>query len=224
VLIGTGYSLAGGNGRVTVDDVRPFGNGVTLAAFETEVGTTANWTIRVEATCASPAIGTVQIVSAASGFDSASSHTATATCPSGKQVYGTGVEMSGNTGQAILDEIIPRTSGVTVTAFEDDTGFAGTWQIRAYAICGAPLPGLEIVSLQKSSNSSTILGVDSGCRFSNQRVVGNGAEITGGLGQVTLAAIVTSLSSRFASAFGQEDAGGTTANWTLRTYTICATL
>ena len=34
----------------------------------------------------------------------------------------------------------PALTNVTVTAFEDETGFAGNWNATAWAICSHPLP------------------------------------------------------------------------------------
>lgn len=85
-------------------------------------------------------------VAASSVDDSTSPKSATATCPEGKRVIGTGWGVTGgptgvapNIGkQVFADEVLPSTDlkSVTATAYEAPTA-SGNWHVRAIAICAA---------------------------------------------------------------------------------------
>jgi hypothetical protein len=94
-----------------------------------------------------PGLAGLVRVSSESAFNSLTPKSATATCPAGKNVVGTGWENTGgivgeNENKEILaDEVIPNSTltSVTVTTYETDTT-AETWSTRAYAICATVAP------------------------------------------------------------------------------------
>ena len=49
-----------------------------------------------------------------------------------------------------------------------------------------------------------------------------GGEITGGLGQVAMDDLIPNTTTNRATVKGYEDDNGTTSNWWLRAYAICA--
>ena len=59
----------------------------------------------------------------------------TVTCPEGKQVVGTGADISGGFGEVVIDQIIPTGTTVNVQGFEKAGGSALNWSIVAIAIC-----------------------------------------------------------------------------------------
>ena len=91
--------------------------------------------------CANPPPG-LQLVTVTSESDSEELKVVTATCPTGKNLIGTGGEISTGVGQVVLDDIRPNASltSVTVTAIEDENGFGlgFGWYAVAYAICANP--------------------------------------------------------------------------------------
>ena len=109
---------------------------VDVSGFEREGGTTGNWHVTAVAFCATPPPG-LQLVSASSQIDSEEISTATATCPAGKYLVGTGGGLSGINGQGMLDDLRPdpNLTRVTVTGIEDENGFSGDWNVQASAIC-----------------------------------------------------------------------------------------
>jgi hypothetical protein len=169
------------------------------------------------------AVPGLQRVLATSVSNSTSPKSALAACPPGTRVIGTGAQITGGLGQVMIDDITPNAAltSVTVTGFEDDDGFTGNWSVTAIAICANPLPGLERVSGSIGPNSNRIKSAEVQCP-GTKKLVGSGAQITGGRGQVTLEFLVPSsdFSRTFARAF--EDQDGTTANWSLTVYAICA--
>lgn len=83
-----------------------------------------------------PGTSGVERVVISSAFDSASPKSATATCPGGKRVIGSGGGISGGTMDVVISEIrpTPTLNAATVSAFEA-TAVADNWDVSAYAIC-----------------------------------------------------------------------------------------
>jgi hypothetical protein len=177
--------------------------------------------IAVSTVAASPAQAAVpglQIVSAVTVADSVSPKSVVATCPAGKRVIGTGVYLDGVAGDVVIDDLVPTASAVVATAYERGGGTAASWWLRAFAICANPLPGLTIVSATTAATSAHKSG--SAACPTGTRVLGAGAAIAGGLGEVVLDALWPDTTA--VTAAGYEDVDGTTTNWTLTTYAICA--
>jgi len=63
-----------------------------------------------------------------------------ATCPSGKNLLGTGADISSGLGQVALDDVRPSAAltSTTVTALEDETGLATDWNLIPFSICANP--------------------------------------------------------------------------------------
>ena len=170
------------------------------------------------ATPAQASVSGLQIVSAVSSANSTSPKTIIASCPTGKRVIGTGFIIDGDATQVVLDDLIPTSTSVMATGYEDGDATTGDWWIRAFAVCADPLPGLEIVALTSASSSASKLATAT-CS-SGKRILGSGAAITGGTGQVVLDEMAPGDTTASATAY--EDVDGTTANWTVTSYAICA--
>ncbi|MET8152050.1 hypothetical protein ACIBSW_40425 [Actinoplanes sp. NPDC049668] len=152
-LLGTGYEIHDGFGKVVVNSVRPNGSpkqlptAVTVSAQEGD-STAGNWSVTAYATCANPVPGMVK-VSATSASDSEHSHSAEAYCPTGKSPTGFGFHLNGTGGDAhifVLSNWMARgdeRAKVGVWARETDP-IAGNWTLTAYALCTA-LPGVQAV-------------------------------------------------------------------------------
>ncbi|MFG2102519.1 hypothetical protein ACGFJ5_18180 [Micromonospora echinaurantiaca] len=144
VLTGTGYELNGVTGEGVVDDFRPNGGtvtaptAVTVGAYEAEAFA-GNWSATAYAICANPLAGLVRN-SAVGATNSTDFHSVTATCPAGKVLTGAGYELTGVTGEAVVDDFRPNGGPATAPtsvfsgAYEEDA-FAGNWTNTAYAIC-----------------------------------------------------------------------------------------
>jgi hypothetical protein len=141
---------------------------------------------------ASAAVPGLQRVFRTSDTNSVSPKSATVNCPPGKQVIATGarINISPGPGQVVIDDITPNASlsSVFVTGYEDTDGFTGDWSVTAVAVCADPLPGLHRVSLTNGPNTDDPKTAQPECPGS-QQVIGQGAEITGGTGRVTLEAM-----------------------------------
>jgi hypothetical protein len=225
-LIGTGADIGGsGFQRVVLDDIRVNSllTRVTVTGFETEAGTTANWELKATAVCATPLPG-LQMVQATSVSDSNNTKGATASCPAGKQLVGTGGEITGGLGQVVIDDVRPNSllSRVTVTGFEDANGTANNWRVDAYAICANPLPGLQLAT-QSSASDTSGKRILANCP-SGTKLLDAAGEITGGLGRVGMIEMAPAnpLTEGNTVAAIQMD-GGAPPSWSLNAYAICAT-
>lgn len=183
--------------------------------------TTAFLLVGLATTAPTAAFPGYERVTAVSVSDSLNPKTVTVTCPAGKQVVGTGGFITGGFGQVVMDRIFPNggLTSVTVRGYEDEDGTAANWSVRAYAVCGLPPAGLELVTATSASNSLNVKDVRARCS-PGKKVIGTGAQIIGGLGQVVIDELIPVPDSASARAF--EDGTGTTANWSVRAYAICA--
>jgi hypothetical protein len=140
-VVGTGgqVGLTTSN-QLVLDEVIPNASltGVTATGIEDETGTGSDWNVEANASCATPPPGLERVV-ATSPLNS-SNKSVTASCPSGKNLLGTGGEIDAGDGQVVLAAIRPDAplTSVTVTGLEDETGHAGAWSLRSYAICANP--------------------------------------------------------------------------------------
>lgn len=172
---------------------------------------------------ASAAVPGLQRITAVSDSNSLTTKSATANCPAGKQVIGTGARISGGQGQVVIDDITPDAtlSSVFVTGNEDADGFAGNWTVSAIAICANPLPGQHRVSLTNGPDSVDPKTAHPECPGS-QQVIGQGADITGGAGRVTLEVMpgpFAGSNNSFATAV--ETFNGTSVSWSITSHLIC---
>jgi hypothetical protein len=111
---------------------------VQVNASEDDDGFDGSWSLTAYAICANPPPG-LALVSASSA-PSSSFKGATATCPSSKNLLGTGGLVLGGEGQIVIDDLRPTKTLKSVTVFgvEDQSGYASNWTANAYAICANP--------------------------------------------------------------------------------------
>jgi hypothetical protein len=157
-----------------------------------------------------------------SATDSASTKSVTSSCPAGKQVLGGGGDVISGSGQVIFDDLTPAADlkSVTVKGAEDETGFAAGWTVRALAICATPPPGLQRVSATSPLNSSN-KSVTATCP-AGKRVVGTGADINAGNGQVAIDDMTPNAGLTAVTVQALEDQNGQAGPWNVTAYAICA--
>ncbi|WP_229406805.1 hypothetical protein [Micromonospora sp. NBRC 110038] len=138
-VIGMGGRINSGLGDVMLDQVVPSSDltSVTVRAVAVQDTSPAGWSATAIAVCANAPAGLERIVLTGSGAsDSSSSHLKV--CPAGKALYSAGADINAGNGQVLLTgiNIVPGTT-VRVRADEDADGFAGSWSLNAYGICGS---------------------------------------------------------------------------------------
>jgi hypothetical protein len=220
-VVGAGGDITGGGGQVALNDIIPNSalTSVTVTGLEDQDGTTSDWSVGAYAICANPVAGRER-VAIASATDSSDKNVG-APCPTGKQVTGVGAQLSGGGGQVVLNEVQPNFSltGAAAIGREDEDDTASNWSVTAFAICANASQRVVAQTLPNSNDKADLVDCPAGTQ-----VTGGGGDITGGSGQVALTAIFpgdAALTNFLA--LGQEDGDGTTANWFLRIYAICAT-
>lgn len=165
--------------RVVLTGLVPYrtGNGryaYAVSASETYTGTTATWHVNAYASCADPVTG-YRIVAASTPRSSGEVKTATAVCPSGQRVVGTGgvinfamsvdpdgrpVEMAQGIGLQVLRA--DALGGLTrVQAHEATGGYPYEWWLYAYAVCTDPPYQYQIRTGISERGSPAMNGVNS---------------------------------------------------------------
>ncbi len=139
VLTGVGGTVVDGiAGRIVIDQLVPSADlqGTTVRAFE-HGPTNDVWGLDAHAICSQPLPGLQRVV-ATSPASSADKH-ATARCPAGKRVVGTGGEIIGGGGHVVTTYILPDDdlTRVHVRGAEDEVGTTTSWSVRSYAICAS---------------------------------------------------------------------------------------
>jgi hypothetical protein len=137
-LTGAGGEIPiGATGQTILDAVVPSADleTVSVRAQEDHDGFAGNWTLRPFALCADPLPGQ-QLVTTTSESNSRNKH-ATAACPAGKRVIGTGGQILSGAGEVSIQYMVPD-AGLTrvhVRGVEDQDGQAQNWSVRAFAVC-----------------------------------------------------------------------------------------
>jgi hypothetical protein len=227
LVVGGGAAVGGGGAEVAVTHFAPLpaGDGFGAKAYEDKDGFAGNWTLTVYAFCADPVAG-YEIKQATSPAASPSEAGTGVICTAGKQLLGTGAEVSPGRGDVILTGAVPVVGGVHgVRAIGQETegGFAGTWTVSGWAICANPVPGHAAVTASSGVDSASPKAALVKCP-AGTAVHGTGLHISGGAGEVQLAEIVVGPSpvGTVARALAYEDQTGYPGNWQVRSHAICA--
>ncbi|GIG85132.1 hypothetical protein [Plantactinospora endophytica] len=165
------------------------------------------------------------VLKVAGGPDNSDWKTTNAECPVGTTVLGGGGRISDGNGQVVMDTMLPLVGGeaYSVTGREDGNGFGGDWSITTSALCAPAPAGLETRTQLSDNNSNVGKTMDVECP-PGKKVLGLGAEMSGGMGRVVIDDLRPSADLTKISIAGMED-GGTDYldNWTMVGKAICAT-
>lgn len=234
-----GGEITGGRGEVAIHALRPepeIPTAVFGRAIADDDGFDGYMTLTTYAICSTPLAG-LELVAVPTGTDS-SDKAATATCPSGKRVVGTAGEVVGGLrfesdpgppltqrswGEVVMDSIVPNDAlkTVTVRAAEDEDGFDGSWSVTAYALCAEPPPGLKLVPAATALDSTEFAGATARCP-GGQNLLGTGAAIGRGEGEVVIDDLRPDAALTSVTASGIEDATSYAGDWRVSAYAICA--
>src|SRR3954447_20544825 len=87
---------------------------------------------------------------------SPTSQSATATCPTGWVLIGTGGRIDNGGGNVVMTDVIPTVTAGTVTVWGHEKGaYAGNWTVFAYAICDNRTTGVVRVGLASANNATS---------------------------------------------------------------------
>ncbi|MEU7925405.1 hypothetical protein [Micromonospora sp. NPDC049801] len=138
-VIGMGGRVNSGLGDVVLDQVVPSFDltSVTVRAVAVQGTSPAGWSATSIAVCANAPAG-LERVALTGTSASNSSDNAVKSCPAGKGLYSAGADINAGNGQVLLTAInITGGNTVRARADEDADGFAGSWSLNGYAICGS---------------------------------------------------------------------------------------
>ncbi|WP_433731620.1 hypothetical protein ACQP2Y_23190 [Actinoplanes sp. CA-051413] len=232
-LTGAAGGIVGAGKNVTLTDVIPdlATNSVTVWGH-TNPGGAPGFSTVAQAICrpgAPPAGYYLEVQS--TGLNADPTKAVAATCQGGTRLLGTGAEIIGANGQAFYRSILPNFALTSNTVTADAAfGFAGSWELIAYAICGTP-PGVGPVR----EAQSTVGGADpvnaksqqsSACPAGTATTgVGGSATATAGAtisGYVFVNQVSSNLAQDTATAEAVEGLNpGGGVSWYLSAYDIC---
>lgn len=177
------------------------------------------------ATAATVPVGSVEVITAQSGFSTGPSKTVEAICPANRpRVLGGGYTSTGL--HIVVNELRPvagATDRYRVTAGFDEVGTSASWNLLAYAYCSSAAPGWQLVSATSTTTSQSFNQTIATCP-SGKAVVGTGGRLNGGIGQVHLVTQgIGGLAPNRMSAGGLEDLSGFSGNWSVTGFAVCVT-
>jgi hypothetical protein len=219
-LHGGGAAILNGGGNVTITELVPSLTTKSLTAVGYENDPTGGvWAVEAHAVCADPTPN-LTVVTNDSPFNQDPTKSATAVCPPGQKTYGLGWEQTGDLGNVLLQQAEPAAglNSVTVTASANG-GWAGWWELRAYAICGDDTGGMSRIELQTVTNSSTSKWAQMSCPGAAQ-VYGVGGEHTAG-GDVVLHRLAPAGAALGAARTAAHENGAYAGTWSVTMYAIC---
>ncbi len=146
---------------------------------------------------------------------------ASVTCPNDKTVVGTGWSTSPSTAQLRLQFLVPSRRSVLAQAYEDHSGYSGSWSLTVYAMCADRPSGWSLSSHQVSvqSDDDDHLSARAACPAGDVPL-GVGVEHMVPHGQVVVTDVDPDLTGVRVAAYEHED--GYDDHWWIRAYAICA--
>ncbi|MEU8390685.1 hypothetical protein [Micromonospora sp. NPDC048842] len=138
-VIGMGGRINSGLGDVVLDQVVPSSDltSVTVRAVAVQGTSPAGWSATSIAVCANGPAGLERVVSTGTSASN-SSDSGLKACPAGKGLYSAGADINAGNGQVLLTAVnITGGDTVRLRADEDADGFAGSWSLNGYGICGS---------------------------------------------------------------------------------------
>ncbi|QLQ40141.1 hypothetical protein [Micromonospora robiginosa] len=138
-VIGMGGRINSGLGDVVLDQVVPSFDltSVTVRAVAVQGTSPAGWSATSIAVCATAPAGLERVATIGTSASNPSDSGLRA-CPAGKGLYSAGADINAGNGQVLLTGVnITGGNTARVRADEDADGFAGSWSLNGYGICGS---------------------------------------------------------------------------------------
>jgi hypothetical protein len=222
VVLGGGGFIAGGGRSVHLTRLQPLGNTDDFTVTATERGAYAsNWQVQAYAICGNAPAG-LEYIGGPAGTSSDSVKGHSDSCSGSKQLISLGARVLNGGGQVYLDDMAVDSDINTtyVTAYEDEDGYSGDWNLYSFGVCANPLPGLELRSATTVADSTDdAIGVS--CT-GTKKVHGLGGMMNGATGEAFYAGLYPSEDLTLSGAVTREDSTGLAANWTTQIFAICA--
>jgi hypothetical protein len=228
VALGAWAMIEGADTEVALKGVFPqpmyVGGGpnmVTAVAVEVPPGTDDPWRVRVFATCADVLLGSIEWVKSTGAANSESHKSATATCPNGRVVVGTGGAVFSGGGAVILTAFYPSPSLSSVTAQASEiVSFGGLWDVTAYAVCANHDVFDDLTVASRTFLKTDFVWAECPAR---SFVISGGAKVDTGSGKILLRSVnsYTAMQPLEVGA-GVQTMPGLPPQWHLQSLAICA--
>ncbi|GLI00594.1 hypothetical protein [Phytohabitans aurantiacus] len=221
IVLSGGGTITDGAGHVVLSDVILGRTTVTVMAYEV-TAYSGNWSVTATAVCGPEEEDVV--ITWATGSGTTAAKSATVYCPAGTKLYGTGYELPGADGQVFPSAVRPddALSRVTVKA-DAHGGYTGDWNLVAYAACAKPAAHMRLLTARSATGPAAAKAVTTEACPGLAHVHGVGAEISGGHGDVILAAMTPSSLALTRSQAGAHAHGRVAEDWSVTSYAICST-
>jgi hypothetical protein len=146
---------------------------------------------------------------------------AVVTCPEGTRVVAAGADVGGDgRGSVIIDDLIPTDNTVTAYGFEGYYDTTQSWFIRAWAICGNPRGSVRTATRESQGLwNRDQMDVTVTCP-DGMVVLGTGASIRGGQGNILIESIVPTTHSVTVSA-SKLDYNVPVVDWWVAAHATC---
>ena len=198
--------------------------GFRATATEDDTGYNKSWSVTAHAICG-PALPGWQVVWSISPTASTSWNSATVNCPAGKKALSAGAEVSHGGRDVVLQLIVPdvNLNWVVGSAYEDETGYAGSWEITAYAVCANPPYGLQRVTGVETIDGLHVASAHCPAGFELTGLGGYAVGDATSFGQVYLFSLYPVNAAPWeAVAIGVDDETGFGGDWSAVSFAICA--
>jgi hypothetical protein len=220
VVLSGGGNITGGAGNIVLSEVMVNRTTVSVLAYEV-TAYSGNWSVTAWAVCG-PGEEDV-IITWANGDGTSTTKLAVASCPAGKRLYGTGYKLTGANGQVFPSAVRPDEALTEVTVRADaHGGFTGNWDLIAYAVCAKPAAHMRLLTARSAADPAASKTVTTEACPGDTHLHGVGAEISGGRGDVVLAAMAPSSLALTRSQAGAHAHEPVAADWTVASYAICS--
>jgi hypothetical protein len=136
VVLGAGYALTGAQGGALATAMIPARDGVEVEAYEVDLGpgNPGSWSVTAYAICAEDPGGRSQ-VSRTTSTSSDQERFGDATCPTGKEAFGTGFELNGFRGRLNLTDLYPTNVGIVRTYASELVATTNDWSMTTFVVC-----------------------------------------------------------------------------------------
>jgi hypothetical protein len=146
-------------------------------------------------------------------------------CPDGTVVTGGGGYLTANPpalGWVGLDRLEPRADGTGFTAtMREVDNYAGNWSLTVKAQCADLLPGWQRLEATSLPATTTATATTPACG-TGKSVIGTGARVNNGQGEVVLDDLIPSATLKTVTAKAYRIPGSSHDAWTVTAYAICA--
>jgi hypothetical protein len=218
-VIGAAAWMVNAGADVRISAVIPRNDYVFASASVDEDGTIHEWDLYVSAICADPIPG-MDIIEETSTLTSDPDNHIEAQCTGGDKLLGSGYSMStGDGNQVGVEQLAVSSTEAYAYAHEDGNGYAGTWEVTAYAVCAPQPAGYEIVEDNGAEMSDYVRSFTVRCP-TDKEVLGVGGWVHGAAGQVLIEDFYHDDDEVRVTAF--EDDDGMAGLWHVHSYAICA--